>query len=146
MALVELRGLDVHDVDGIYLEVTRGFRVPYGMRGIDYIVAAAPGRFPGNRVSDVLSILLEGYVDGANAEDWAANRDALMFVLDENEYTEPGLLVVRAPLYGLAEGTSSEIAVRVENIVEGPITAYQKQTYSIALTAVGADGWTVSES
>lgn len=133
--------LDLHNPAGIYLEVTKGFRMPFAVRGSDYTIASAAGRVRGNRIEDVLVLMLEGYVAGTDAEDWAANRDALLAILAEGEGIDPGMLTVRAPLYGLAVGESCAIVASVASIVEGPITAYQRQTFSVALECVDGVGW-----
>lgn len=135
MALIEFRGLACDDVDGIFMEVTKGFLMPPAVRGGDYTVAALAGRMSGNRIADVSALLLEGYVAGDTPEEWRANDDDWKDVLAEGGL-EPGLLVVRAPLFGLAPGESASISARVVNAVEGPIVAYSSQTWSVALESV----------
>lgn len=132
---VTFRGLDVDDVDGIFLEVTRGFLGIPTMRGDDVTVPARAGRDAGDRVADVLQILLEGYVAGDDPEDWRAKTDALLAVLDEDGQ-DPGTLEVLAPRFGLGTGQSATIAARVKNYVPGVIVSEQKQTWSIELESV----------
>lgn len=135
MALIEFRSLDWYDPDGVFLEITKGFLMPPATRGEDYVIASAAGRSSGNREADVLRLLAEGYVAGATPTVWRANTDALAAVLDEVDAV-PGTLTVRGPLYGLAAGESAVISARVVNAVEGPITAYMRQTWSIELESV----------
>lgn len=139
----EWRGLAIDDLDGIYLEVTKGFLAPPKSRGTDYIVSAKTGRHGGNRVADVLdSILLEGYIRGDDPAAWLASRIELLATCDESGL-EPGLLVVRGPDYGLAVGVTASINARVKNVVEGPIIAYRDQSFSIELTSIDPY-WTVA--
>jgi hypothetical protein len=141
--LIEFRAQDWANVDGIYLEITRGFLARPQVRGDDYVIAALPGRSSGNRVSDVLDILAEGYVAGVTSEDWRANTDLLMAVLDENGVV-PGTLIVRAPLYGLGAGEEASITARVVNAIPGPVGAgYASQTWSIQLQSLDT-GWVLS--
>jgi hypothetical protein len=135
----EWRGLAIDDLDGIYLEVTRGFLVPPATRGVDYIVAARAGRVSGNRVADKLeSILLEGYVRGDDPEEWLTNRLALLAKLGEANVTT-GVLTVRSPDYGLPAGVVATINARVKNWVEGKIIAYRDQTWSVELESIDPD-------
>lgn len=130
------RGLDISDLDGIYLEITRGYNVPPSPRGEDYVVAALPGRISGARVADIVdSILLEGYVRGADPAAWTANRDQLLATLDEDG-AAPGALIVTAPDYGLSGMASASINCRVKNWIEGAIIAYRDQTWSIELESI----------
>jgi hypothetical protein len=139
------RGLECSDVDGIFLEVTKGFRMPAQVRGDSYVVASKAGRIRGDRQADVLPLQVDGYVAGDDPADWAANRDALLAVLQEGEGIEPGDLVVTGPDYGLADGDQATVPASVVNVMEGPIEAYQRQTFSIALEAVDPPEWTLEE-
>lgn len=135
MPELEFRGLAIDDYYGIRLDIRRGFLVPPDVRGEDIIVPAASGRVAGNRLADVLSILLEGYVGGDDADDWRANTDALIAVLDESGQV-PGALIARAPYLGLGTGQVASITARVKNFVEGPILGAQIQTWSIELESI----------
>ena len=143
MPVREWRGLAIDDLDGIYLEITRGFLVPPSVRGVDYIVAAKAGRSSGNRVADVIdSIILEGYVRGDDPEEWLVNRLALLAMLGEAGVTT-GVLTVRAPDYGLPTGSVATINARVKNWVEGTIIAYRDQTWSVELVSIDPE-WVVT--
>lgn len=143
---VEFRGLAIDDYLGIRLDIVRGFLAPPDVRGTDYVVAARAGRSVGNRVADVLEIVLEGYVAGTNAADWRAKTDLLLGVLDESAEALPGLLVVRGPQFGLATGTEASITARVKNAVEGPVRfGFAYQAWSVALESVDP-AWVVEGS
>lgn len=133
---LEFRGLALDDYTGIRLDIVRGFLTPPAVRGQDIVIPARAGRDSGNRVADVLSILLEGYVGGEDAEEWRENTDALIAVLDENAVV-PGSLIARAPYLGLATGAVATISARVKNYVEGPVRAGATvQTWSIELESI----------
>lgn len=134
--LVEFRAQAWDDLDGVHLQLARGFLAAPTSRGVDYVVARRAGRLSGNRKADVLTVVAEGFVTGDDPEDFQANRVALMAVLDESD-KDPGLLLVRPPYLGLdAAGGNAWIYARVKNYVEGPIVAEQSQTFSIELESV----------
>lgn len=130
---LEFRNLALDNYVGIRLDVVRGFLTPPQMRGEDVIVPALVGRVSRDRVADVLTIVLEGYVAGTDPEDWRAKTDQLIAVLDEHE-ADPGPLIARAPYLGLGIGDEATISARVRNYIEGPIRAGATiQTWSIEL-------------
>lgn len=81
-------GQDVQDLDGIFLELVRGLAEHPSMRGMDTIVPRAEGRTRRNRVGDVLTIELRGWVRGAGMDeaaqraDFATNRLAFRTLFD----------------------------------------------------------------
>lgn len=133
-ATLEFRSLDLL-ANGIRLHLTKGFLGVPSMRGVDYVVAARPGRSSGNRVPDALTLVLEGYVTADTSEDWRSATDALLAVLTEDGVS-PGSLVVRGPYYGLDVGASASISARVKNAVEGPIFGFRYQSWSIELESI----------
>ena len=143
--LIAFRGLTLDDVStGIYFELTRGFLDPPAVRGTDYTVAAKAGRFTGNRIADVNTIILDGYVLGDTEADFLANRQLLYAVLAESGVV-PGTLSVTGPKLGLALGTVATIDARVRNWIPGKVIALATQAFSIELESVDPD-WVISGS
>lgn len=141
MADLTLDGLDIKEStkDGIQLDLVSGFYEPPVFRGSDTIVPGAGGRVVRNRVEDVRRIILEGYVTGTSAADWATNTNSLMLTLYGSASGDPVNLVVTAPYLGTAAGPYT-IAVRFVNAVGGdPMYAVKYQRWSIELEAVSPD-------
>lgn len=109
-------GTDIQDLDGIFLEITRGLVEPPEVRGVDLIVPAYAGRIVRNRVGDRLSIILEGWVRGVASDedsdraDFVINRAAFRTLFDPR--AEPADLVAT-----LEDGSSQTIAARTLNVV-----------------------------
>jgi len=147
-ATLEFRGLDLlsqrdpaNAGEGIRIQIVRGFLMPPDPRGEDYIVAARPGRIPGNRVPDLLTIGLAGYVVASTAAMWRQLTDDLIEALTEGDGIAPGDLIARTPYLGLATGSAS-ITARVKNVIEGEIQAQLFQRWSIELESTDP-AWTL---
>lgn len=149
VATLEFRGLDLLSAlaneqrVGIRIQVVRGFLMPPAVRGEDYVVAAKAGQIPGNRVSDHLTIGLAGSVTGRDAEEWLGYRTDLLDALREGAGIDPGDLIARSPYLGLSTGAVASITARVDNVIEGPVEAKLRQTFSIELISLDPD-WVLS--
>jgi hypothetical protein len=145
MAELEYADLDIREADarstgsGIFFDIVAGFFEPSSTRGGDTVIPGLAGRVSRNRVKDVRRILLEGFVIGTSASDWATNTAALMAVMDPSLDAED--LVLDDDYLGVT-GTGT-IAARVVNVVGGPIVAARFQTWSIELESVAPD-WAVT--
>lgn len=77
-AVVGLRfdGVDLQLEDlQIFLEISKGLNESPSVRGVDTIVPARAGRIQGNRINDILPIVLEGLVSG---DETAGDRAAVL--------------------------------------------------------------------
>lgn len=135
-ASLAYRGTDIHVRGSIFFDLTRGFLDPAEVRGVDVTVPGLAGRTVQSRVKDRRSLLLEGYVQGADAEAWRDNIDILMVLMDRS--LTPGSLVVGNNYLGLDGGTMT-IAARCVNLLPGPIQGGMTfQKWSIELEAIGS--------
>lgn len=81
-------GTDIQDVDGIFLEITKGLAEGPDVRGADVIIPGLDGRLARPRRADITKIELHGWVRGVDTDesgdrsDFADNRAAFSALFD----------------------------------------------------------------
>lgn len=146
MATLTFDGEDIREsaargatASGIFLDLVSGWNEPATVRGVDTVIPSLAGRVPRIRVKDARRIVLEGYVVGTSASDWATHTATLMAKMQPS--ADPDNLVIADGYLGTT-GTKT-IAARVVNIVPGEIVASRFQRWSIELESVAPD-WTAT--
>ena len=139
------RGTSVQTAN-IHLDIITGYAEPASVRGVDTIIPGLAGRVVRDRVKDVRTIELRGWVLGTGAtevlqqQSWRTNTDALMALMDRT--LAAGALVLTPPTLGLAAG-SKTINARCVNVMPGEIHGSIFQRWAIELVAVGSPpDWT----
>ena len=108
------------------------------VRGVDWVLAGAPGRFALNRVADRLVIQLSGWVVGAGTtgtERWASLHTSMTALYAAFDPTVRSVLTVSAPYMGLASGSVSLAAITT-SIIQGPINSSAMVRVDIELECV----------
>lgn len=119
------RGVDIQDLDGLYLEIILGLDGIPEVRGEDSVVPALVGRVPRNRIADRLAIELDGFVRGVGSsettdrEDYRANVASMQALFDPE--LDPGLLEAT-----LEDGTVATIHARTLTMLEESIVPTYK--------------------
>lgn len=99
-------GTDIQQADyGIFLEIVRGLNEPPQVRGIDTVVPGLPGRVPRNRVVDVLTLELRGFVTGDGRAAFRANAATVRALFYPTN--DPAVLVAT-----LEDGSTATITAR----------------------------------
>ncbi len=130
-------GVDIQDLDGIYLELVRGVNEVAEVRGVDLVVPSRPGQIKRNRVRHRLPIELRGWIRGvASSEatdraDFVANREVFKALFDPTR--EPGDLNVT-----LEDGSTEDISVRTLNVIAETIVPTFVRV-SVEMESVGLD-------
>ena len=119
------RGTNIEDLESLYFEVRRGFWEPADVRGEDLVIPGKEGRTALNRIKDVRSVELWGWVRGRGVtrterlEDWNTSTLALMALMDFT--AAPGALQVSTPTMGLAAGVERTVQAVCRNAVAGDV-------------------------
>lgn len=122
----------------VFLQIVRGLNETPSVRGVDYVVPALAGRVEANRVNDVLSIVLEGFVRGDPSETTTTNarssfRDNMQAIRTLFDPTR-----ARATLLAVLEdGSQWSISARPLNIVSSEPVPSEFATVSIELEGSG---------
>lgn len=125
MADLTFGGTDIHDVNGIYLELLGGFDGVAEVRGADIIIPGRPGMTPLSRVKHRRLITLAGYVAGSGAsaaaerQDYRANIVVVQTLFDPDDAAKA--LVVTTPYLGLPSGSKTISARFLNAIWDDPI-------------------------
>jgi hypothetical protein len=134
---ITYRGTDLNSF-GLKLQLTQGFRDGLSVRGKDYIVPGARGRVAMPRRADVRRLIIEGWVQGDDSEDWRESTDLFHEIFDVE--LDAGTIVITGPYLGIPVGVSYSIGARVLNTMPGQIQGdSQFQHWSIELESVDPD-------
>jgi hypothetical protein len=131
------RGVDIQDLDGIYLEIVRGVNEVVEVRGVDLVVPSRQGQIIRNRVGHRLGIELRGWIRGtgstedAQRDDFAANRAVFKGLFDPT--LDPGPLVAT-----LEDSSVENIDARTLNVMSQTIVPSFIQV-SVEMESVGFD-------
>jgi hypothetical protein len=137
---ITFRGQDLN-ADGLRLQLTVGYAEPVSVRGKDTIVPGYAGRIARNRIADVRSLRIEGYVSADDAADWRIATDIMAAIFDTR--LEPGEIELSDEYLGLASGDTATINARTLNGVGGAIQAGKRlQFWSFELESIDPD-WAV---
>ena len=108
------------------------------VRGTDWVLAGATGRYPLNRVADRLMVRLSGWVVGAGAtgvDRWQSLNTTMLALYTAFDPTVRDTLTVSAPYMGLASG-SKALTARTTSILQGPINSSAMCRVDIELECV----------
>ena len=136
-------GQDIQQADfTIYFWIVSGLIETPTVRGVDTVVPALAGRVEGNRVNDVLPIVLEGAVMAdpsltdlsAMRADWRTNVRAIRSLFASNR--------ARADLVAtLEDGDVLTISARPMNIVQ--LRSVEGEYVGLNIELEGYDDWAV---
>ena len=135
IAQISFRGTALTDHEGIFFDriIRGGPGTTAAVRGTDDVIPGAEGRFARNRVKDIRTIEIAGWITGAGstvllrATDYWANRAAAEALFDptivgELEVTVPGATftinarALPSPLYREIDPTHAEASVEFESV------------------------------
>jgi len=139
-------GTDIHDVNGIYLELIGGFDGVAEVRGEDLTIPGRPGRTRLSRVKHRRSILLRGFLAGGGTysgsgtageserESYRATVVIFQALFDPDDDAKS--LVVTSPYLGLSTGLKS-ISASFVNAIWGDPIGDVFRTVDVELEAIG---------
>ncbi len=128
--------------DGLHLQLVSGYAEPVGVRGRDTTVPGLAGRIPRNRIADVRTLRIAGYISANTPEEWRMATDLFSSIFDTR--LAPGELEIEDGYLGLGVGDSATISARVLNAVGSAIQAGMLlQFWDIELESVDPD-WVIS--
>lgn len=146
MADLTFGGTDIHDVNGIYLELIGGFDGVAEVRGEDLTIPGRPGRTRLSRVKHRRSILLRGFLAGGGTysgsgtageserESYRATVVIFQALFDPDDDAKS--LVVTSPYLGLSTGLKS-ISASFVNAIWGDPIGDVFRTVDVELEAIG---------
>jgi len=139
-------GTDIHDVNGIYLELVGGFDGVAEVRGSDLTIPGRAGMTPLSRIKHRRLITLRGFLAGGGTysgsgtageserESYRATVVIFQALFDPDDAAKS--LVVTSPYLGLPSGTKT-IAARFMNAIWGDPIGDVFRPVSVELEAVG---------
>ncbi len=126
------------DAIGTKLQLTQGYPGFVQVRGKDYIVPGRRGRVPMPRVADLRTLLIEGWLTGADFDEYRDRADTLALVFDPE--LDAQVLEISSPYLGLPPGVTKTINARVLNVVLGELLGGGTfRHWSIELESVDPD-------
>lgn len=146
MADLTFGGTDIHDVNGIYLELVGGFDGVAEVRGEDITIPGRPGMTPLSRVKHRRPIRLRGFLAGGGTysgsgtageserESYRATVVIFQALFDPDDAAKS--LVATSPYLGLPSGSKS-ITARFVNAIWGDPIGDVFRTVDVELEAVG---------
>jgi len=125
---------------GIFLEIIHGLNEVPSVRGVDTVVPGLAGRIARNRVTDVLTLELQGMVAGNGSDEATQREDFRDLVTTLRALFDP---TVTATLVATPEdGGTWTIAARTLNIIWNQIVPSLAMV-NIQLESVAPD-WTIA--
>lgn len=139
-------GVDIQDLDGLFLQITQGLSDSPTVRGIDVTVPKADGQTPRPRRFHERRIVLTGWVRGSGSTqadrraDYRVNVDAMLalFQTGGGAGYEPADLIATPE-----DGSTRTVAARTLSVQTGEVVAGEFANVSIELLAV--EDWTVED-
>lgn len=148
---LSFRGTILDNAPAYCFDLVKGLHVPAAVRGTDAEAAGQEGRYAGNRVIDIWTGTLEGYIRGQGATV-AERREsfhdltATVLALFQRDL-DPGDLVADNGYLGIPAGEVWTLSARAANVVPGEIVSGQTfQLWSFGMEAVEPAEWVVESS
>lgn len=136
-------GVDVQDLDGIFLEITGGLSDSPTVRGVDVLIPKADGQTARPRRFQERRILISGFVRGTGSTqadqraDYRSNMRSLLSLFDAA--AAPADLVAE-----LEDGSTATVACRTLSVASVEPVQSEYGTVSIEMLAV--EDWSIVDA